>query len=86
MVRHKHPALGFDVEDATGLKYGDDVFDVVISGGCLLHIPNFQTTLAETAKVARCYAPSAGRLCCWDNPMPTTASRLRCLDFRNSLQ
>lgn len=56
MARQKYPALSFDVEDATGLKYGDNAFDVVISGCCLLHIPNYQTAIAETARVARRYA------------------------------
>ena len=56
MARDKYPGLNFQVEDATELKYGDGAFDVVISGGCLLHIPNFQAAVAETARVTRRYA------------------------------
>jgi ubiquinone/menaquinone biosynthesis C-methylase UbiE len=56
MARQKYPGLNFEVEDATGLKYGDDAFDIVISGCCLLHIPDYQAAVAETARVARRYA------------------------------
>lgn len=56
LARQKYPALRFDVEDATSLAYGDDAFDVVISGCCLLHIPEYQAAVAETARVARRYA------------------------------
>jgi len=55
LARQKYPALVFDVEDATALKYGDDTFDIVISGCCLLHIPEYQAAAAETARVARRY-------------------------------
>lgn len=56
LARKKYPALRFDVEDATALSYGADAFDVVISGCCLLHIPEYQVAVAETARVARRYA------------------------------
>jgi len=56
LAREKYPALAFDVEDATALRYADDSFDVVISGCCLLHIPEYETAVAETARVARRYA------------------------------
>ncbi len=52
----KYPALRFDVEDATALKYGDNAFDIVISGCCLLHIPEYEAAMAETTRVARRYA------------------------------
>lgn len=55
LARQKYPALRFDVEDATALKYGDDTFDIVISGCCLLHIPEYEAAVAETARVARRY-------------------------------
>lgn len=55
LARQKYPAIRFDVEDATALKYGDDTFDIVISGCCLLHIPEYEAALAETARVARHY-------------------------------
>ncbi|WP_348046860.1 class I SAM-dependent methyltransferase [Polaromonas sp.] len=56
LARQKYPALRFDVEDATALRYADDAFDVVISGCCLLHIPEYEAAVAETARVARRYA------------------------------
>jgi SAM-dependent methyltransferase len=56
LARQKYPALRFDVEDATGLKYGDNSFDIVISGCCLLHIPEYEAAVSETARVARRYA------------------------------
>ncbi len=56
LARQKYPALRFDVEDATALKYGENAFDIVISGCCLLHIPEYEAAVAETARVARRYA------------------------------
>jgi len=56
LARKKYPALRFDIEDATVLRYGADAFDIVISGCCLLHIPEYQAAVAETARVARRYA------------------------------
>lgn len=56
MARQSYPALLFDVQDATMLKYADNAYDVVVSGCCLLHIPEYQTAVAETARVAGHYA------------------------------
>jgi SAM-dependent methyltransferase len=56
LARQIYPALRFDVEDATALSYAPDTFDVVISGCCLLHIPEYERAVAETARVARRYA------------------------------
>lgn len=56
LARKKYPALRFDVGDATSLAYENDAFDIVISGCCLLHIPEYQVAVAETARVARQYA------------------------------
>ncbi|MFP5431058.1 MAG: class I SAM-dependent methyltransferase [Gammaproteobacteria bacterium] len=56
LARENYPALRFDVEDATALRYRDGAFDVVISGCCLLHIPEYEQAVAETARVARHYA------------------------------
>lgn len=56
MARQKYPALRFDVEDGTALRYEENAFDVVISGCCLLHIPEYELAVAETARVAREYA------------------------------
>lgn len=56
LARQTYPALRFDVEDATALHHERDAFDVVISGCCLLHIPEYQAAVTETARVARQYA------------------------------
>lgn len=56
MARQRHPAVAFDVQDATRLDYKDEAFDVAISGCCLLHIPEYETAVVETARVAGRYA------------------------------
>jgi ubiquinone/menaquinone biosynthesis C-methylase UbiE len=56
LARQRHPGFPFDVQDATALAYADNAYDVVISGCCLLHIPEYQAAVAETARVASCYA------------------------------
>lgn len=56
MARKTYPGLHFDVQDATALTYADSHFDVVISGCCLLHIPDYEVAIAETARVAERYA------------------------------
>lgn len=56
MARERYPALAFDVQDATRLDYADGAFEVVVSGCCLLHIPEYETAVAETARVSSRYA------------------------------
>lgn len=56
MARERYPARAFDVQDATKLDYPDGAFDVVVSGCCLLHIPEYETAVLETARVASRYA------------------------------
>lgn len=56
LAKRCYPDLDFRVEDATRLRYPDASFDVVISGCCLLHIPEFQSAILETARVARQFA------------------------------
>lgn len=51
MARNYYPGLSFDTEDATALKYDDAMFDIVVSGCCLLHIPDYKQAIAETARV-----------------------------------
>jgi SAM-dependent methyltransferase len=53
MARQIYPSIRFDVEDATGLSYGSDTFDIVVSGCCLLHIPKYEKAIAEAARVSR---------------------------------
>lgn len=56
LAQRFHPELRFDVEDATALRYADNAFDIVLSGCCLLHIPDYRSAIAQTARVARHYA------------------------------
>jgi ubiquinone/menaquinone biosynthesis C-methylase UbiE len=56
LAKERYPDLSFDVEDATALHYPDNAFDIVVSGGCLLHIPEYEAAIAETARVAKRYA------------------------------
>lgn len=56
LARRTYPDLRFDVEDATSLHYPDDSFDMVVSGCCLLHIPEYEIAIAEAARVATSYA------------------------------
>lgn len=52
LARRRLPDLQFDIEDSTALGYGDASFDIVVSGCCLLHIPQYRDAIAETARVA----------------------------------
>lgn len=56
MARHFYPTLQFDQQDATALSYANNSFNVVISGCCLLHIPDYASAVAETARVTSKYA------------------------------
>jgi len=56
MARARYPNVRFDVADACSLTYSDAEFDIVISGCCLLHIPEYALAVAETARVAKRYA------------------------------
>jgi SAM-dependent methyltransferase len=52
LARSCHPGAKFCVADATDL--GDiGAFDLVISGACLMHIPQWRIALAELVRVAR---------------------------------
>lgn len=56
LAKEKYPSIDFAVEDATALHYADRSFDIVVSGCCLLHIPEYAKGVEETARVARRYA------------------------------
>lgn len=56
LAKEKYPRIPFRIEDATTLSYEDNTFDVVVSGCCLLHIPEYAVAVRETARVARQYA------------------------------
>lgn len=51
-AKKNYPAAAFKEADACAMPYNDEQFDIVISGCCLLHIPNYKTAIAETARIA----------------------------------
>jgi len=51
----RYSGIKFDVQDATALDYQDASFDIVVSGCCLLHIPNYLTAILEAIRVSRDY-------------------------------
>jgi SAM-dependent methyltransferase len=53
MAREHYPSLDFKVENATQLGYSAAAFDIVVSGCCLLHIPEYEKAIAEAARVSR---------------------------------
>ena len=53
LARRRLPDVDFRVEDATKLGYADASWDVVVSGGCILHIPDYPAAILEASRVAR---------------------------------
>jgi ubiquinone/menaquinone biosynthesis C-methylase UbiE len=53
LARQLYPGVPFDVQDATQLGYGDASFDIVVSGACILHIPEYERAITEAARVSR---------------------------------
>jgi SAM-dependent methyltransferase len=56
LAREKYPSVNFSVEEATDLHYPDCSFDIVVSGCCILHIPEYENAIKETARVSSRYA------------------------------
>jgi 2-polyprenyl-3-methyl-5-hydroxy-6-metoxy-1,4-benzoquinol methylase len=52
MAREYYPHLKFDVQDARDLNFPDNSFETVISGCCLLHIPEYEKAIAESVRVS----------------------------------
>ena len=55
MARRYYPSLPFEVADATALPQPSNSIDIVLSGCCLLHIPDYESAIRESARVARRY-------------------------------
>lgn len=53
LARRHYPQLPFSVQDAIDLRFTTGSFDIVVSGGCLLHIPEYERAIAEAARVSR---------------------------------
>lgn len=54
-ARKLYPDIDFQVQDARALTYPDGSFDIAVSGGCLLHIMDYEKAITETARVAKDY-------------------------------
>ena len=55
MARELYGPGVFDVEDATRLSYPSGAFDILISGCCLLHIPEYDRAISEAVRVAKTF-------------------------------
>jgi SAM-dependent methyltransferase len=55
LAERLYPGIDFDVVDARSLPYRDDYFDVVVSGGCIMHIAEYHKAVREAVRVARPY-------------------------------
>lgn len=56
LAEQLYPGIAFDLGDARALPYWDNAFDIVLSGCCLLHIPEYESVIRETARVASQFA------------------------------
>ena len=57
-ARKLYPEIDFQVQDARFMTYPDKHFDIVVLGGCLLHIKEFDLAIAEAARIAKNYVIS----------------------------
>jgi SAM-dependent methyltransferase len=53
LAQQLYPLLPFDIENAVALTYASETFDIVVSGCCLLHIPQYEKAIAEAARVSK---------------------------------
>ncbi len=54
-AKEKFPKIPFRVADATNLPYKDKEFILVISGGCILHIPDWKKAISESVRASSSY-------------------------------
>ncbi len=52
LAQDLYPLIDFHVADATSLPFPDGLFDVAISGCCIMHIGDYPKAIAEAARVA----------------------------------
>ena len=71
LAKEKYPHINFSVDDATDLHYPDNSFDIVLSGCCLLHIPEYAKGIEETVRVARTYVIFHRTPVVWGQPQQT---------------
>jgi SAM-dependent methyltransferase len=56
LAKKLSPGIDFQVQDACALGYSNNSFDIVVSGGCLLHILDYPKAIKETARTTKEYA------------------------------
>lgn len=52
-AKRKYPGIPFEVGNAVKLSIADGCCDILISGCVLLHVPDFRSAIAESARVSR---------------------------------
>ncbi len=52
IARETYENKSFFVEDATNLSFNNNHFEIVISGCCILHIPNYIIAISEAARIS----------------------------------
>lgn len=52
-ARRLHPHLPLVIGDAANLPLADNSCDILLSGGVLLHVPEYERAIKETARVTR---------------------------------
>jgi len=56
LAKRLWPDMPFDVGDARALPYEAGAFDIVLSGGVLLHVREYEQVIVETSRVASQFA------------------------------
>ena len=51
VAKKTYPEKPFFVDDATNLNFKNKEFEIVISGCCLLHIPNYKEAISEASRI-----------------------------------
>ena len=53
MAKAHYQSVRFEVADGSRLPFKNREFDIVVSGGVLLHVPNYAEHIAESCRVAK---------------------------------
>jgi len=68
MARDYYPNVSFHAADGANLIFPDRQFDVAISSGVLLHVPNWRQHVSETTRVAGQYVVASRTPVCKNKP------------------
>jgi len=85
MAKDFYPLALFHVADGAALPYPDSAFDVVVSSCVLLHVPNFEAHILETARVAGRWVVAHRTPICQQQPtqyMTKTAYGIETVELR----